>query len=154
MGDHGIRVNTLVPGFFPAEQNRKVLTPDRVAKIMGHTPMDRFGDAGDVIGATLLSASRAGSFITGHEMIVDGGFSSMTIWRDLRPASVQPDIRRAGAEGQEHAGQARAVFHDILSQAAQLFAIGFSLRLRFRVDRDGQVRVFLGLNRTSQGNGG
>ena len=34
----GIRVNTLVPGFFPAEQNKKVLTPERVAKIMGHRP--------------------------------------------------------------------------------------------------------------------
>ena len=75
-----IRVNTLVPGFFPAEQNRKVLTPDRVAPIMGHTPMDRFGDANELIGATLLLASeKAGSFITGHEMIVDGGYSSMTI---------------------------------------------------------------------------
>jgi NAD(P)-dependent dehydrogenase (short-subunit alcohol dehydrogenase family) len=75
----GVRVNTLVPGFFPAEQNRKVLTPDRVAKIMGHTPMNRFGEANELIGATLLLCSAAGSFITGHEMIVDGGFSSMTI---------------------------------------------------------------------------
>jgi NAD(P)-dependent dehydrogenase (short-subunit alcohol dehydrogenase family) len=75
----GVRVNTLVPGFFPAEQNRKVLTPDRVAKIMGHTPMNRFGEANELIGATLLLCSPAGSFITGHEMIVDGGFSSMTI---------------------------------------------------------------------------
>ncbi|MBU6302762.1 MAG: SDR family oxidoreductase [Verrucomicrobia bacterium] len=75
----GIRVNTLVPGFFPAEQNRKVLTPDRVAKIMSHTPMNRFGEARELIGATLLLCSQAGSFITGHEMIVDGGFSAMTI---------------------------------------------------------------------------
>ena len=75
-----IRVNILVPGFFPAEQNRKVLTPDRVASIMGHTPMDRFGDANELIGATLLLASeKAALFITGHEMIVDGGYSSMTI---------------------------------------------------------------------------
>jgi NAD(P)-dependent dehydrogenase (short-subunit alcohol dehydrogenase family) len=77
---HNIRVNTIVPGFFPAEQNRKVLTPDRVEKIMGHTPMNRFGDAEELIGATLLLASRkAGSFITGEELVVDGGYASMTI---------------------------------------------------------------------------
>lgn len=77
---HGIRVNTLVPGFFPAEQNRKVLTPVRVEQIMGHTPMKRFGKSDELIGATLLLASdNAGSFITGHEMVVDGGFNSMTI---------------------------------------------------------------------------
>lgn len=77
---HNIRVNTLVPGFFPAEQNRKVLTPDRVEKIMGHTPMNRFGNAEELIGATLLLASKnAGSFITGEELVVDGGYASMTI---------------------------------------------------------------------------
>lgn len=76
----GIRVNTLVPGFFPAEQNRKVLTEERVGQIMGHTPMKRFGEANELIGATLLLASdKAGSFITGHELIVDGGYASMTI---------------------------------------------------------------------------
>lgn len=75
-----VRVNTLVPGFFPAEQNRKVLTEDRVAAIMGHTPANRFGEAEELIGATLLLASeKAGSFVTGTEMIVDGGFSAMSI---------------------------------------------------------------------------
>ncbi len=74
-----IRVNTLVPGFFPAEQNKKVLTPERVEQIMGHTPMNRFGEASELIGATLLLASGAGSFITGIEMIVDGGYAAMTI---------------------------------------------------------------------------
>jgi len=75
-----VRVNVLVPGFFPAEQNRKVLTPDRVASIMGHTPMKRFGEAKELIGATLLLASdAAGSFITGDELIVDGGYHAMTI---------------------------------------------------------------------------
>lgn len=74
-----VRVNVLVPGFFPAEQNRKVLTPDRVASIMGHTPMKRFGEARELIGATLLLAGDAGSFITGAEIIVDGGYHAMTI---------------------------------------------------------------------------
>ena len=61
-----VRVNILVPGFFPAEQNRKILSPDRVASIMGHTPAKRFGEAKELIGATLLLASdNAGGFITG-----------------------------------------------------------------------------------------
>jgi len=76
----GVRVNTLVPGFFPAEQNRKVLTEERVGQIMGHTPMKRFGESQELIGATLLLASeKAGSFITGTELVVDGGYASMTI---------------------------------------------------------------------------
>ncbi|HZL45575.1 MAG TPA: SDR family oxidoreductase [Opitutaceae bacterium] len=74
-----VRVNILVPGFFPAQQNRAVLTPDRVTSIIGHTPMRRFGEARELIGATLLLASGAGSFITGTEMIVDGGYHAMTI---------------------------------------------------------------------------
>lgn len=77
---HRVRVNVLVPGFFPAEQNKKVLTPDRVSSIMGHTPMQRFGAARELIGATLLlAADGAGSFITGEELIVDGGYHAMTI---------------------------------------------------------------------------
>jgi NAD(P)-dependent dehydrogenase (short-subunit alcohol dehydrogenase family) len=76
---HHVRVNVLVPGFFPAEQNRKVLTPDRVAAILGHTPAKRFGEAKELIGATLLLAGGAGSFITGAEIVVDGGYHAMTI---------------------------------------------------------------------------
>ena len=76
----GVRVNLLVPGFFPAEQNRKVLTPDRVQSIMGHTPMKRFGESKELIGATLFLASHAASsFVTGAEIEVDGGFHAMTI---------------------------------------------------------------------------
>ena len=74
-----VRVNILVPGFFPAEQNRKVLTPDRIESIMAHTPMKRFGEAAELIGATLLMASDAGKFITGAEILVDGGYNAMTI---------------------------------------------------------------------------
>jgi NAD(P)-dependent dehydrogenase (short-subunit alcohol dehydrogenase family) len=75
----GVRVNILVPGFFPAEQNRKVLNPDRIATIMAKTPMKRFGEAHELVGASLLLASDAGSFITGTELVVDGGFDAMTI---------------------------------------------------------------------------
>ena len=75
-----VRVNLIVPGFFPAEQNRKVLTPDRIQSIMGHTPMKRFGESKELIGATLfLASSAASSFVTGTEVVVDGGFQSMTI---------------------------------------------------------------------------
>jgi NAD(P)-dependent dehydrogenase (short-subunit alcohol dehydrogenase family) len=75
-----VRVNTIVPGFFPAEQNRKILSSDRVASILGHTPMKRFGEARELVGATLLLASEAaGGFITGSEIVVDGGYHAMTI---------------------------------------------------------------------------
>lgn len=78
-GPLGIRANVLVPGFFPAEQNRAVLTPDRVAAIMAHTPLGRFGVADELSGATLLLASDAGRFITGSELVVDGGFDAVSI---------------------------------------------------------------------------
>ena len=64
-GGLGIRCNALVPGFFPADQNRAILTPERVGAILAHTPLGRFGDAGDLEGATLLLAGDAGRFIAG-----------------------------------------------------------------------------------------
>jgi NAD(P)-dependent dehydrogenase (short-subunit alcohol dehydrogenase family) len=76
----GIRVNALSPGFFPAEQNKKVLTPDRIESIMRHTPMNRFGEPDELAGAILLMAApKAGSFLTGANLVVDGGFTGMTI---------------------------------------------------------------------------
>lgn len=74
----GVRVNSLCPGFFPAEQNRRILDKDRVENIMRQTPMARFGEPHELVGATLLLLSRkAGSFITGAEIYVDGGFTGM-----------------------------------------------------------------------------
>jgi NAD(P)-dependent dehydrogenase (short-subunit alcohol dehydrogenase family) len=76
-GTKGVRVNVLCPGFFPAEQNRKLLTKERVESIMSHTPMKRFGEPEELIGALLLMvSSKAGSFITGAPINVDGGFTA------------------------------------------------------------------------------
>jgi len=82
----GVRVNTLTPGFFPAEQNRKLLFNDdgsptaRTKAIWGHTPMGRFGESRELIGAAVfLAAHAASSFITGTDIRVDGGYLSQTI---------------------------------------------------------------------------
>lgn len=83
---NGVRVNSLTPGFFPAEQNRRLLfqedgspTP-RARAILGHTPMGRFGQADELAGATIFLASpRAAGFVTGSDVRVDGGFLSQTI---------------------------------------------------------------------------
>ena len=82
----GVRVNSLTPGFFPAEQNRRVLfhedgspTP-RAQAILGHTPMGRFGESAELVGAAVFLASgQASSFVTGIDLRVDGGFLSQTI---------------------------------------------------------------------------
>jgi NAD(P)-dependent dehydrogenase (short-subunit alcohol dehydrogenase family) len=82
----GVRVNTITPGFFPAEQNRKLLFNDdgsptaRTKAIWAHTPMNRFGQSGELIGAAVfLAASAASGFITGTDIRVDGGYLSQTI---------------------------------------------------------------------------
>jgi NAD(P)-dependent dehydrogenase (short-subunit alcohol dehydrogenase family) len=73
-----VRVNALCPGFFPAEQNRKILDAERVQNIMSGTPMRRFGEPEELIGAALLLLSRtAGSYMTGAAVYVDGGFTGM-----------------------------------------------------------------------------
>ncbi len=82
----GVRVNTITPGFFPAEQNRKLLFNDdgsptaRTKAIWGHTPMNRFGESSELVGACVfLAASKASSFVTGTDIRVDGGYLSQTI---------------------------------------------------------------------------
>src|SRR5690625_6539649 len=53
---HNIRVNAILPGFFPAEQNRKILTRERTEAIFNHTPMHRFGETDELSGALLWLA--------------------------------------------------------------------------------------------------
>jgi NAD(P)-dependent dehydrogenase (short-subunit alcohol dehydrogenase family) len=82
----GVRVNTITPGFFPAEQNRRLLfnedgTPTaRAQSILDHTPMKRFGEARELVGAALfLASAQASGFVTGADICVDGGFLAQTI---------------------------------------------------------------------------
>jgi len=82
----GIRVNAISPGFFPADQNRKLLFKEdgsyteRGGQIIGHTPMNRFGEARELAGVVVwLASQRAASFVTGQNIAVDGGFASVTI---------------------------------------------------------------------------
>jgi len=76
-GRQGVRCNAICPGFFPAEQNRKLLDEERIGNIMRHTPMARFGEPEELIGAALLLLSpSAGRFITGAVVNVDGGFTA------------------------------------------------------------------------------
>jgi NAD(P)-dependent dehydrogenase (short-subunit alcohol dehydrogenase family) len=82
----GVRVNAISPGFFPAEQNRALLyqadgsLSERGRQIISHTPMARFGNPEELSGAVIwLASPRASSFVTGQNIVVDGGFSSTTI---------------------------------------------------------------------------
>ncbi len=79
----GIRVNAIAPGFFSTAQNKALLwntdgTPTaRTGKILNNTPMGRFGEPEELLGATLfLSDCKAASFITGIVLPIDGGFSA------------------------------------------------------------------------------
>ena len=79
-GTKGVRVNAIRPGFFPTDWNLKnFIDDDRKKAILGHTPMNRFGNTHELTGAILWLASDASSFVTGAEITVDGGYSCMTI---------------------------------------------------------------------------
>ena len=79
----GVRVNALAPGFFVTNQNRALLfnedgspTP-RTGKILAATPMDRFGDADELLGPLMiLQSDEAAGCVTGVVLPVDGGFSA------------------------------------------------------------------------------
>jgi NAD(P)-dependent dehydrogenase (short-subunit alcohol dehydrogenase family) len=78
-----IRVNAIAPGFFIGEQNRNLLVDEKTGdltqrgrSIIEHTPMGRFGEPEDLLGAVLWLLSPASAFVTGIVLPVDGGFSA------------------------------------------------------------------------------
>lgn len=78
-----IRVNAIAPGFFLTDQNRFLLTDEKTGEltargqqIINGTPMGRFGDAGELIGAVLWLISDASKFVTGSVIPIDGGFNA------------------------------------------------------------------------------
>ena len=77
-----IRVNAIAPGFFLTEQNRFLLqredgtVTERGQRILDHTPMARFGDPKDLIGAVRWLLSSDAGFVTGIVLPIDGGFSA------------------------------------------------------------------------------
>jgi len=79
-----VRVNAIAPGFFIGNQNRDLLiNPDgsyteRSEKILNNTPMGRFGEASELIGAVLYLVSDSASFVSGVVLPIDGGFSTFS----------------------------------------------------------------------------
>jgi NAD(P)-dependent dehydrogenase (short-subunit alcohol dehydrogenase family) len=70
----GVRVNAIAPGFVMTDLNRDKMSPERKAKAVQRTPMMRFGETDDMVGAAIYLASSASSFVTGETIRVDGGF--------------------------------------------------------------------------------
>jgi NAD(P)-dependent dehydrogenase (short-subunit alcohol dehydrogenase family) len=80
-----IRVNAIAPGFFLTDQNRFLLTDEQTGEltargraIISHTPMGRFGQPDDLIGAVIWLLSPASAFVTGVVIPIDGGFSAFS----------------------------------------------------------------------------
>ncbi len=70
----GVRVNALAPGFFMTELNRDKMAPERKALALSRTPMARFGEVDELVGAAIYLCSDAAGFVTGETVRIDGGF--------------------------------------------------------------------------------
>ena len=71
---HGVTVNGIVPGVFRTDLNSRLLDSGRGQELLMRTPMRRFGQLEELVGATVFLASDAAGFVTGQLLAVDGGF--------------------------------------------------------------------------------
>jgi NAD(P)-dependent dehydrogenase (short-subunit alcohol dehydrogenase family) len=78
LGAYGITVNCLAPGPFLTDLPGKLLSAEEKAVFAKRTALGRWGDPRELAGPALLLASEAGSYITGHTLVVDGGSLCMT----------------------------------------------------------------------------
>ena len=75
-GSRGVQVNAIAPGVFPTPLNRELLdATGRGRELLMRTPMKRFGEVGELVGACVFLASEASSFVNGTVIVVDGGSS-------------------------------------------------------------------------------
>ena len=74
LGSYNIRVNALAPGTVRTRMNESLIGNPDFTKILTNTPLSRFGEVSDITGAALFLASDAASWITGHTLLVDGGY--------------------------------------------------------------------------------
>ena len=72
-GSQGVRVNAIAPGIFPTALNRELLESARGDELLMRTPMGRFGQVDEIVGAAVYLCSDAASFTTGQILVVDGG---------------------------------------------------------------------------------
>ena len=76
-GKHGIRVNGIGPGYFKTELNKALVADQTFSNwLTGRTPLGRWGDVDELVGAAIFLASDAASFVTGHVLYVDGGVTA------------------------------------------------------------------------------
>lgn len=74
-GRNGVRVNTVAPGMVPTKLTINQSTPEQEKQFAKTCPMGRFGKPADIAGAVVYMASPLASYVTGQQLIVDGGLS-------------------------------------------------------------------------------
>jgi NAD(P)-dependent dehydrogenase (short-subunit alcohol dehydrogenase family) len=74
LGQDGVTVNCIAPGPFLTDMPMKLLSPDEKREFAKTTALDRWGDPTELVGPVLMLASDAGSYVTGHTLVVDGGY--------------------------------------------------------------------------------
>ena len=79
LAPHGVRVNAIAPGFFPAAQNREALKGERGRQIRGNTALGRYGEPDEIASAILFLAAPASTFVTGSIIEVHGGFNAVCL---------------------------------------------------------------------------